>query len=123
MFLIKPVQAIVCNPVIEKDCLTNGTSAIGSAPTVYANSVVQTVISLFFIAGIIYFLFHFILAAYHMIASRGDPKKYEEAMHALTYSLTGFVIILSVFAVLKLIGTIFGIGGLDGISGIVWPSL
>ena len=121
MNLIKQVYAIVCNPLLE-DCTKVGSGGIGGEPQTYVNSALQTIISIFFIFGLIYFIYHFILAGYHMISSQGDPKKYEEAQHALLYSLIGVAIIFSIFAILKVIGTIFGIEGLDTLE-IKWPTI
>lgn len=106
----------ITNPVLKNS------EAIGSNPTGYTNNVIQTLISILFIFGLIYFIFHFILAGYHMISSMGDPKKFEEAWHALLYSLIGVAIIFSIFVILKLVGTVFGISGLNGLS-ITLPSL
>lgn len=116
MFLIKPVQAIINNPVLKDS------QSINSNPQNYTNSAFQVIISVFFIFGLIYFIYHFILAGYKMIASQGDPKKYEEAQHALLYSIIGIGIIFSIFVVLKLVGTIFGIQGLNNLQ-ITWPTL
>jgi hypothetical protein len=115
MFLIKPIHAAITNPVlINQD--------INKNPKTYINSTLQAIISILFIFGLIYFVYHFILGGYKMISSQGDPKKYEEAQHALLYSLVGIIIIFSVFALLKVVGTIFGITGLDNLT-ITWPSL
>ncbi len=119
MNLTKPVHAIVCNPVLE-DC--NKTNSISSDPTTYINSAIQTVISVFFIFGLIYFIFHFVLAGYHMISSQGDPKKYEASQKSLLYALFGIIIIFSIFAILRLVGTLFGIEGLGQLK-INWPTL
>lgn len=116
MTLIKPVLAVITNPVLKNQNITSATS--GS----YVNSIIQTFISLLIIVGIIYFVIHFISAAYHMISSQGDPKKFEEAQKSLTYSLLGLVLIFIVFAVLKVIGSIFGLTGLENLT-ITWPSL
>jgi len=104
------------NPLIKNS------SAQTSDPTGYLNNVIRTAISIFLIIGVLYFLMQLILAAFHMIASQGDSKKFEEARGSLTNSIIGLVIIFSVFALLKLIGTIFGISGLD-VLRISWPSL
>lgn len=106
----------IINPVLKNS------ESISSNPTGYTNSAIQTVISLLFIFGVIYFVFHFVLAGYHMISSQGDPKKYEEAWHGFLYSLIGIAVIFSVFVILKLVGTIFGITGLESLT-ISWPSL
>lgn len=116
MFLIKPVQAAVKNPVLKNS------ESIASNPTGYFETAIQAIITIFFIFGLVYFIYHFIIAGYKMIASQGDPKKFEEAQHGLLYSLIGIIIIFSVFALLKIIGTIFGIRGLNS-GSILWPSL
>lgn len=106
----------IINPVLKNP------SNIAQNPQGYTNSVIQTLISVLLIFGIVYFVYHFILAGYHMISSQGDPKKYEEAKHSLLYSIIGVIIILSVFVLLKAIGTIFGIQDLGNLK-ITWPSL
>lgn len=118
MNLIKPIQAIVKNPVLNDKTISD----INNNPQVYINSAIQTIISVFFIFGLVYFIYHFVLAGYHMISSQGDPKKYEESQKALLYSLFGIIIIFSIFAILKLLGTIFGIEGLGQLK-IKWPSI
>ena len=115
MNIIKPVQAVVNNPVLNKQ-------NISSDSTNYFSSVIQSLISVLFVFGVIYFIYHFILAGYKMISSQGDPKKYEEAQHALLYSLIGVAIIFSVFALLRLVGNLFGITDLGKLQ-INWPSL
>ena len=116
MKLIKPVQAIIENPTLKNSTVIQGD------PQKYVNDVIQTLISILFIFGLIYFIVHFVLAGFHMISSQGDPKKYEEAQKALLYSLMGIAIIFSIFAILKVIGTIFGIDGLGQLK-VNFPSL
>ena len=106
----------ITNPVLKNS------SSISSNPTNYMNGVIQTVFSIFFIFGLIYFVYHIVLSGYKMISSQGDPKKYEEAQHSLIYAFIGIAIIFSIFALLKIVGHIFGITGLDSLT-IVWPSL
>ena len=62
------------------------------------------------------------MAGYHWIDSQGDPKKYETAKNELTYGVIGLGVIFSTFAVLKFVGMVFGIPGLETLS-ITWPSL
>ena len=106
----------ITNPVLKNS------SNISSNPIAYTNSVIQTVFSIFFIFGLIYFVYHIVLAGTKMISSQGDPKKYEEAQHSLIYAFIGIAIIFSIFALLKVVGHIFGITGLDTLT-ISWPSL
>jgi len=116
MNLIKPIYAAIENPLLKDS------SSIAQNPQKYANNVIQTIFSIFFIVAVIYFIWHFIMAAYHMISSNGDPKKWEEAWHSITYALVGLVLVFSLFAILKFAGNIFGIEGLKTLN-LLWPSL
>ncbi|OGL52310.1 hypothetical protein A3K55_01540 [Candidatus Shapirobacteria bacterium RBG_13_44_7] len=106
---------MICNPVLQ-DC-TNVTN-----PSAYTSSVLQTVFSIFMIVGVIYFIWHFTFACYHFMSTEGDSKKFEEAKQELTYAVIGLVVMFSVFAILRLIGLVFGIQGLDSLQ-ITLPSL
>lgn len=115
MKLIKPVLAKITNTVLDNQDIT-------SNPNSYVNGIIQTFVTLLIIVGVLYFVINFILAGYHMISSQGDPKKFEEAQKSLIYALLGIVLIFAVFAIIKLIGFIFGITGLENLT-ITWPSL
>ena len=115
MNLIKPVFAAINNPVLKNQ-------TIATNPDTYVNSVIQVFVTLLIIVGVLYFVINFIMAGFHMISSQGDPKKFEEAQKSLIYSLLGITIVFIIFAILKLIGHIFGITGLDTLT-ITWPSL
>jgi hypothetical protein len=106
----------IYNPVIK-----GGLNQVTS-PQIYFNSVIQTVFSIFFIVAIIYFIWHFIMGGYHWISCEGDPKKIETAKSEITFSLLGIFVVFSVFAVLRLVGYVLGISGLDSLT-ISWPSL
>ncbi len=113
--IIKPAYAQICNSALG-DC-TSSTN-----PTAYVNNVIQAVFSIFFIVGVVYFLWHFIFAGLHMMATDGDSKKFETARNEMLNSFLGLIVIFSVFVVLKLIGTITGISGLETLQ-IAWPSI
>lgn len=115
MSYIKPIIAIT-NPLLENS------QNISEEPIKYTNNVIQTIITLFLIVGSIYFIWHVVMSAYHMISSQGDPKKWEEAQKALIYSIVGVIVIFSIFLILRLIGMVFGIEGLSSFS-IKWPTL
>ncbi|HOZ80801.1 MAG TPA: hypothetical protein PK370_01110 [Candidatus Woesebacteria bacterium] len=114
--LIKPVYAQVCNPLLN-NCQKQVTDPKG-----WASGFIQGVISLFFVVGIIYFLWHFFMGAYHMIASNGDPKNFETSKHELMWAVLGLLIVFSIFVVLKIVGTVLGIQGLNRLL-IPWPTL
>jgi len=115
LLFARPVLAVICNPVL-KNCVSS------TNPTQYTNNVLSAVISLFFIVGIIYFMWHIVFAGYHFIGTEGDPKKYETAKNELTYSVLGLIVIFSIFAILKFVGVVLGIQGLKSLS-IKWPTL
>lgn len=115
MKIIKPLFAIN-NPIL-KDSET-----IATEPINYTNNVIQTIITLFLIVGVIYFIWHVVMSAYHMISSQGDPKKWEEAQKSLTYSIIGVVVVFSIFVILRFIGIVFGIPSLETLY-ITWPSI
>ena len=106
----------IVNPLLKNS------SAIASNPQAYTNQVIQTIFSIFFIVAIIYFVWHFVMAAYHMIASQGEPEHWKEAWHSIIYALVGLVLVFSLFAILRFAGTIFGIEGLKTLN-LLWPSL
>ena len=114
--LIKPAIAQITNPVLENS------QTIATDPNTYINKVIQTIISIFLIVATIYFVWHLVMAAYHFISSNGDPKKYEQAQHGILYAFVGLIVIFSIFAILKFVGTIFGISSLETLT-LTWPSL
>ena len=115
-FLASPVHAIISNPVI-----TNG-SVQATAPETYFNSVLQAIIAIFFIVAVIYFIWHIVFAGYHLIASEGDPKRWETAKNEIVYAIVGLFAVFSIFAIVKFVGTVLGITGLSNLT-ITWPSL
>lgn len=113
---IKPIIADVSNPVIKNS------QNIASNSNGYVNNVIQSIVSIFMIVAVIYFIWHFVMAAYHMISSNGDPKKWEEAQKAILYSFVGLILVFSLFAILKFVGAVTGVQGLQNLR-LTWPSL
>jgi len=107
---------MIFNPVLK-----NGLQQV-TDPTTYTNSVIQTVFSIFFIVAVIYFVWHLIMAGYHLISTEGDPKKLTTAKNQIAYALIGIGVIFGVFAILKFVGYVLGIQGLENLQ-IAWPSL
>ena len=112
-----PVQAIITNPVL------NNPETPSRNPTVYFNNVLGAVFTIFFIVGVIYFIWHIVFAGYHLISSEGDPKRWESSKYEIAYAAVGLFTVFSIFAILKLVGTVFGITGLESLTAIPWPSI
>jgi len=107
---------MVNNPILKNS------SAQVSNPQDYFNSVLSAVISIFFIVGIVYYIWHIVFAGYHLIASEGDPKRWESSKMELIYSTVGLFVVFSIFAILKFVGIVLGIDGLENLK-IGWPTL
>lgn len=113
--IIKPAYAAICNKLTDPSCSGIQTDN----PKSYVNNVLQVIIDIFLIVGVIYFVWHFLMAGYHFIASQGDAKKIEEAKQEITYAFVGLAVVFCLFAILSFVGTVFGIN----ITSINWPSL
>jgi len=113
---MKPILAQVTNPIIKDS------NKYIADPAGFFNNFIQGLFSFSMLIGVIYFIAHFIMAAYRYMSTEGDKTKLETAKQEITHALMGLVILFSVFALLKLIGFIFGIKGLDTLQ-LTWPSL
>lgn len=111
----KPVFAQITNPVLNDP-------SIGANPEVYVNNIIQAIISIFLLVAVIYFIWHFVMSAYHMISSNGDPKKWEEAQKSILYAFVGLILVFSIFAILKFVGIVFGIDSLQQLQ-LTWPRI
>lgn len=109
--IVKPAYAAITNKLLTSDPTVN--------PQGYANKIIQAVVDIFLLVGVVYFVWHFVMAGYHFISSGGDSKKIEEAKQEITYAFVGLAIVLALFAILSFVGTVFGIS----ITNIRWPSL
>ncbi len=76
---------------------------------VSAKSVISGAISLVILVTIIVFFFILVMGGLKWITGGGDEKKIASARAQITNGLIGLVIIFSVWAIIRLIGTIFGI--------------
>ena len=115
MKLIKPILAKIINPLYPDEIVTE-------QPKLFFNNVISTILSVFLIVTVLYFVWHFVMSAFHIMDSRGDPKRLETAKEELLNSFIGLAIVFSVFALLKFIGLIFGIEELRQLQ-IPWPNL
>jgi len=116
MTLNNHLIASITNPILKDS------SSISSNSSGYVNNIIQSIVSIFMIVAVVYFIWHFVMAAYHMINSNGDPKKWEESQKSILYSFVGIILVFSLFAILKFVGTVTGVPGLQTLK-LVWPSL
>lgn len=71
--------------------------------------LLPALITLLFVVGAIIFIFMFMLGAIQWITSGGDKAQTETAGKRITNALIGLTILFSLFAIIKLIETFFGI--------------
>jgi len=74
------------------------------------NGVIAEIIALLLIAATVVFLFIFLLAGIRWISSQGDEAKVKEARAQITQGVIGLSVVFFFWAVLWLIGHLFGVG-------------
>ena len=77
--------------------------------TVFLQNLLQGGIRLFFVAGAIIFFFMLLIGGIKWISAGGDKARLESAQKQITHALVGLAILLSTFAIIKLVGYLFGI--------------
>ncbi len=95
----------VINPVV--------TSLNSTDPVEATSSVIQVIISTLLLVASIYFLVYFLLGGISFITSEGDKNNIEVAKKQLTYAFIGLCVTFSVYAVMNVLGRVFGISGLE----------
>lgn len=78
--------------------------------------MVSGAISLLMIVVSLVFFFILILGGFKWVTSGGDEKKVGAARSEITNALIGLSIVFAAWAIMKLIGIVFGIGILDDLT-------
>lgn len=94
----------ITNPALGNLNNLGGTDGIG-----YFQKLLPNLMGLLLVGGTIIFLFMLLWGAVTWILSGGDKAKIESARGRITSALVGLVLMLSTFAIVKLIETFFGI--------------
>ena len=97
-------QEKITNPAFEGSPL--GGIATGKE---FFQKLIPNLVGLAFVVGAIIFFFIMIIGAIQWISSGGDKTAIEGARGKIVNALVGFVILLSLFALLKVIEGFFGI--------------
>lgn len=72
------------------------------------SSIINTAISLLFFVGVFLTIVMILISGIQWIMSGGDKGKIESARNRLTYSIIGFLLVISSFAIIKLIISTLG---------------
>jgi hypothetical protein len=96
------IAAGITNPAL-------GGSLQGQTGISFFQKVVPNAIGLAFLIGSLIFFFIMIVGAIGWISSGGDKAAIETARSRITSAIVGLVVLLSLFALLKIIETFFGV--------------
>lgn len=94
----------IINPIVP-----NLTPVAQSQGVSLLEGLLQTIIGALLIIAILSFFLFFLIGAIRWITSGGDKAHVEAARGAITTSLIGLLVAFSIFAIVKLVETIFGI--------------
>lgn len=75
----------------------------------FIQKFITTAIGIGFLVGFILFFFTLLIGGVKWIIANGDKANVESAQKTITNALIGLVILLSIFAIIALIGQIFGV--------------
>jgi len=92
----------IINPVISNQIKNLGGSE-------YLALLIKNLLTLFLIVTAVVALFMLIIGGIRWILSAGDKTQLENARSQITQTLIGLVIVFSAFAIIKLVGSFFGI--------------
>ncbi|MGA2910468.1 MAG: hypothetical protein ABSE04_01525 [Candidatus Microgenomates bacterium] len=96
---------MITNPVLPAP----NTGPTGNAGVTFLQNAVLSGITIAIAIGIVIFFFMLIFGAIKWISSAGEKQAIETARGTVSNALIGIIILFSVFAVLQLIFSLFGI--------------
>jgi hypothetical protein len=94
--------AQITNPALGSDL--KGKSGVS-----FFQTFIPNLVGLAFVIGALVFFFVMVIAAIQWITSGGDKQALESARGKLTNAIIGFVILLLLFVILKVIQDFFGL--------------
>ncbi|HKC04998.1 MAG TPA: hypothetical protein VKC54_03940 [Patescibacteria group bacterium] len=86
-----------------------GSSGIGG--------IISALLPYIFSAAGIALLIYLILGGFQLMTSRGDPKAMQAAQGKITNAILGFVVVIISFALVRLLGQLFGINAFSQVFG------
>lgn len=115
--LIKPVYA-------QPGDAAGGTVKVGVSTPEFAvadiGSLIEGLVNASIVIGALAAFMYLIMGGFQWITAGGDPKKTEEAQKKITNAVIGLIIIASAYAIINVVTTFLGLGG---ISGLTIPSI
>lgn len=97
-------QSRITNPITP-----NLSPATETQGLYFLGNFIIKLINIGIIIAAVVFFFIFLVGGIRWITSSGDKVQIEAARNTIMNALIGLVLVLSLFAILKLIGTLFGV--------------
>jgi uncharacterized MnhB-related membrane protein len=92
----------ITNPVLPFAGSGDGAEILGR--------IISAAVGFFIVIGFIMAFLYLVLGASNWITAAGDKTKLEKAQQQITQALIGLIILVSVFAIAKMLGEFTGIG-------------
>jgi hypothetical protein len=103
--------AAIAAPIYAQESIEikSKTSDFQTLGNLTAGGIISGAVSLVLIVVALVFFFILVLGGLKWVTSGGDEKKVGEARAQITNALIGLAIVFAAWAIMKLIGTVFGI--------------
>jgi len=105
----KTLYAFAFAPVLAEDINISAEGNFSALENLTPASLVSGAISLVLLIVALVFFFMLIWGGLRWVMSQGDQKNVETARNQITNALIGLAIVFAAFAIMKLIGAVFGI--------------
>ena len=112
-------QAAFIAPVLaagEEITISPQGDDFNALPNLTVNGIISGAINLVLILVALVFFFILVIGGLKWVTSGGDEKKVGAARAQITNALIGLAIVFAAWAIMKLIGTLFGIDILGGLT-------
>lgn len=94
----------------------------GLTGTAFLTRFLSALFTWLIVIAVVFFVITLIQAGTNWIQSQGDKAQLETVKKKITYAFIGLMVTLSVYAILKIVGTVTGITGLENLQ-ITLPTL
>ncbi len=101
------------NPLLSGDLKSPDST---QAADIFRENIIGGIVGIFITVAVIFFLIQFLLGGIAWIVSGGDENRVKAARDKLQNALIGLVVVFSIFAIIKLIGYVFGITELENLG-------
>lgn len=91
-----------------------GIPTTGSDPSSFVASLIRNGILLMIIVAFVAALIWTILAGFKFIMAQGEPKEISAAQSQITWGIIGLVVVLTAYAIVRIVETFFGITIISG---------